>query len=125
MSSLNVALTSDFIRGKFDSAETQFKTRMKKMAARMLRPKTKKVVIGDDSFNNFYAKSHLTPRDTPNKEFMYSKDLMDTIGFTLTTLGNWINRGTFPKPTKKEGRLRLWKTMEVQNWIDNYRKINH
>ena len=46
------------------------------------------------------------------------RDLRELLGKSKTTINNMIRDGRLPEPFK-DGKLRIWKKLTIQRWMEN------
>ncbi len=46
------------------------------------------------------------------------KQVLKLVPVAHSTLWEWVDQGTFPKPVKLSPRVTVWKKSEVQAWIE-------
>jgi prophage regulatory protein len=44
--------------------------------------------------------------------------VLERIGVKKSTLWNWVKAGKFPQPIKLSERVTVWRSSDVQKWID-------
>lgn len=122
-----MTLTGGFMKGKYAPGEVKMKNGFKKMAARMRSPSTVRVSItrpeeASEQACRCHSKKELEP--LPDDELIRLTELMHCVPMTHMTMNKMIGLGAFPKPHKKVGRSRLWKTKDVQGWLDKLDNLN-
>lgn len=126
MSGLDVALYAGFIRGDFAPSEVQFRYRMKKMGAQILKPKTRTVLVeyADlideiDKIDKIDRRRTKNFQPLPDREFINFTELLQSVPMAQKTIKQLISQHEFPDSAKGKNP-RYWKTEEVKNWLDTH-----
>jgi len=125
MSTIDIELYIGFITGKHVPIETKTQYKFKKMAARLRKPLTTKILLNDavEDVAELRSSAKLKKINRlPDTEFIRATDLYECVPMSNVTLTRMANQGDFPRPFKKEHQSVLYKVKEVQHWLDTQRK---
>ncbi|XVJ69645.1 MAG: AlpA family phage regulatory protein [Rhizobacter sp.] len=56
----------------------------------------------------------------PASGFMRQKQVLVLVPFSKSTLWRRVQEGSFPKPVKLSPRVTVWRTSDIQSWIQAY-----